>query len=326
MKRSRFFLISIISILILLASFGVFYLFSAANISEQVVKIPKGATAKSISQILYENGVIKSRTLFRFYTRYQNFEKNLSFGKYLFKGKYTIADVIKTLKKGSVDLTRVTIKEGLMLEEALSVIAKSTSSDYETLVKLAYDKDFVKQITHFSLPSLEGFIYPETYHFGKEFGEREILTAIVDFFYSQVALLNFGKQKKLSFYEVLTLASIVEKETTLESEKPIVASVYLNRIDIGQKLQADPTIIYLLRKMGIKRKRVFYKDLKRSSPYNTYLNKGLPPTPIASPRVSSISAVLTPATTRFFFFVAAGDGSHIFAKTFAEHRKNIKSR
>ena len=189
---------------------------------------------------------------------------------------------------------------------------------------MAHDQSFIDSLTGLQLASLEGFVYPETYFFADDISGKELLSYIVKHFYQLTTGLDFLGQKSLDFYQVLTLASIVDKESVIFAEKPLIASVYLNRLAVGQRLQADPTIVYFLEKRGKVRKRVFYNDLKIDSPYNTYLYAGLPPTPICSPTVSGIQAVLQPEVSDFFYFVASGGGHHSFSKTYDEHLRKIK--
>lgn len=326
MVRSKLLFIFILFICVSLVFLGIFIAFSPIDVSEKIVVIKKGSSASEIANILYKNGIIRSRVLFTIYLKFNSSDKLLSFGKYIFKGTLSVRDVVKILVEGRVSLTKVTIREGLTLEEALLVIAKQTKTDFNELKRLSYNRDFIKELTNFYLNSLEGFLYPETYFVDNDINEKQVLKIITNYFFSQISKLDFSKQKKLSFYEILILASIVQKETVINKEKPLIASVYLNRLRENQKLQADPTIIYFLKKQGIKRKRVYFKDLKRKSPYNTYLNFGLPPSPITSPTLSSVRSVLKPKTSKYFFFMATRDGSHIFAKTFAEHIKNREKR
>ena len=326
MKRSKLLFLSSIFLLIFLAIFGgSWWLFGSLETQKKIVRIPKHSSARKISSILYKNGLIKSRFFFYLYVRISGFDKKLSYGKYLFEGKNSVADVVDILLSGRVFLSRVMIKEGSSLSESLDQIAESGLVTRALLDSLAHDKILIDSLTGMDLESLEGFIYPETYFFDDNISGKELLVHIVKHFYQLTTGLDFLKQKELNFYQVLTLASIVEKESVLLQEKPLIASVYLNRLAVGQRLQADPTIVYFLRKSGKKTKRVYYRDLKIDSPYNTYLYKGLPPTPICSPTVSSIQAVLSPEVTDYFYFVASKRGRHIFSKTYKEHLRKIRN-
>ncbi len=326
MKRSKLLFLSSIFFLIFLSiSGGSWWIFGPLETQKKIVRIPQHSSARKISSILYENGLIKSRFFFYLYVRLSGFDKKLSYGKYLFDGENSVVDVVDILLSGRVFLSKVTIKEGSSLKESLDQIAESGLVERSLLDSLAHDKIFIDSLTGMNRESLEGFVYPETYFFDDNISGQELLTHIVKHFYQLTTGLDFLGQKELDFYQVLTLASIVDKESVLAEEKPLIASVYLNRLAVGQRLQADPTVVYFLEKSGKIRKRVFYNDLKIDSPYNTYLHKGLPPTPICSPTVSAIQAVLQPEVTDYFYFVASRGGQHVFSKTYKEHLGRIKN-
>ena len=325
MRRSKLLFLGGICLLIFLAvAGGVWWLVMPIDIPKKIVQIPKNSSASQISEILYENGLIKSRFFFYLYVRLSGFDKRLSFGKYLFEGEKSMPQVVDVLLSGRVFLSKVTIREGSSLAESLEQIAESGLVSRAELDSLAHDQSFIDSLTGLQLASLEGFVYPETYFFADDISGKELLSYIVKHFYQLTTGLDFLGQKSLDFYQVLTLASIVDKESVIFAEKPLIASVYLNRLAVGQRLQADPTIVYFLEKRGKVRKRVFYNDLKIDSPYNTYLYAGLPPTPICSPTVSGIQAVLQPEVSDFFYFVASGGGHHSFSKTYDEHLRKIK--
>jgi len=216
-------------------------------------------------------------------------------------------------------LNKITIPEGLTAWKTCKLLARKEFGTYQGFLSLCNDSLFAKKLTGFNIPNLEGFLYPETYHFPEKVTEKFILSHIVKEFFNQTAELDFRPNKKLDFYETIILASIVEREAKIEDEKPTIASVYVNRIKYNYKLQADPTVAYVLELQGKHRKKLYYRDLKIDSPYNTYKHLGLPPTPICSPSKSSIAAVLDPADTDFFFFFADGSGRHEFTQTYQQH-------
>jgi UPF0755 protein len=164
--------------------------------------------------------------------------------------------------------------------------------------------------------TLEGYLFPDTYRFAIGQKEEEIIKIMVNRCLEVASPLYEGYDGSLSFHEVITLASIVEKEAIYDRERPVIAGVFLNRLRIGMRLQADPTVRYVVNEP---RSRVLYRDLEVESPYNTYRYPGLPPGPIASPGVASIRAVIEPADVDYMYFVARGDGTHYFSRTFAEH-------
>ncbi len=325
MRKSTLLLLAVILLMIFLSVvLGIWWMARPLEIDKTIIKIPKNSSAREISHILYENGLIRSRFLFYVYVRMSGFSRKLSYGKYLFQGHNSMVQVVDVLLSGRVYLTKVTIKEGSSLRESLEQIVASELVEYPVLDSLAHDSAFVVGLIGLPVESLEGFIYPETYFFDDNIRADELLGKIVEQFFYVTRDLDFLNERGFDYYQILTLASIVEKESVILEEKPLIASVYFNRLAVGQKLQADPTIVYILEKGGEDVNRVYYKNLKIDSPYNTYLYAGLPPTPICSPTVSSIQSVLKPDVTDYFYFVASRGGHHVFSKTYKEHLAKIK--
>jgi UPF0755 protein len=228
-------------------------------------------------------------------------------------------EIIKLIKSGKVLLKKITIPEGLSAWRTCKLLERKGFGEYDNFLKVCNDSVYAKKVTGFNIPNLEGFLYPETYHFPEDATEEFIISHLVKEFFNQISNLYFKPYEKLDFYEMIILASIVEREAKLEREKPLIASVYINRINHNYKLQADPTVAYVLELRGKHREKIYYKDLKIDSPYNTYKYMGLPPTPICSPSRSSIAAVLHPADTDYYFFFADGSGGHEFTKTYKQH-------
>jgi len=319
MKKFLKYFLPIIILIILAAAYFAYLLYAPKDINETIISIEKGETAKAIASRLYNKNLIRSKEAFYLYIRTTGSQGQLSFGKYLLKGSINMLDVISLIKSGKVLLRRVTIPEGLTAWKTCRLLARKDFGEYGKFLSLCKDSTFAKKNTGFNIPNLEGFLYPETYYFPDDVSEEFIISHIVKEFFNQTADLNFVPNEKLDFYETIILASIVEREAKVNNEKPTIASVYVNRLKYNYKLQADPTIAYFLELQGKTRKKIYYKDLKIKSPYNTYINYGLPPTPICSPSVSSIAAVLNPAETDYFFFFANGTGRHEFTKTYKQH-------
>ncbi|OPX25953.1 MAG: hypothetical protein B1H06_06695 [Candidatus Cloacimonas sp. 4484_143] len=319
MKKFLNYFLPFIILIILAAAYFAYLLYVPKDIKETIISIEQGETAKTIASRLYNKNLIRSKEAFYLYIRATGSQGQLSFGKYLLKGSINMVDVISLIKSGKVFLRRVTIPEGLTAWKTCRLLARKDFGEYDKFLSLCKDSTFAKKNTGFNIPNLEGFLYPETYHFPDDASEEFIISHIVKEFFNQTADLNFVPNEKLDFYETIILASIVEREAKINDEKPTIASVYVNRLKYNYKLQADPTIAYFLELQGKTRKKIYYKDLKIKSPYNTYLNYGLPPTPICSPSVSSIAAVLNPAETDYFFFFANGTGRHEFTKTYKQH-------
>ena len=308
---------AIILAVFLLAVLGyeIYLLIFPRTINEVIVEIKIGEPAAVIADKLVQHGVIRSKWLFMALVRIQGVDKELSYGNYLFSGRLSTASVARQLIDGKIMLERVTIPEGLTIRGTARRLEASGFGNFDNYVNLAYDPVFAEQITGFQVQSLEGFLYPETYHFAEGVSEEFVLRTLVNEFFKKTATLHLPQEFAYSFYDLIIIASIVEREATYHDEKPLIASVFLNRLNIGKRLQADPTVAYALSKQGIHRTTIYYNDLNIDSPYNTYRRIGLPPTPICNPSVISMQAVLEPADSEFLYFFADRRGRHIFSKT-----------
>lgn len=318
------FAIVLIIILMLVVGYELFLLIIPQPVQEVVVEIDEGEPAALIADKLVNHGVIRSKWPFIIYARLRRIDNELSWGKYLFSGRLSTRDVVHILMEGRVVLRRVTIPEGSMIDDTARVLVRRGFGEYQTYIELCNDPDFAEELTGFPVRTLEGFLYPETYNFAEEASEEFIIRFLVRTFFNRTSALYIPDDFKYTFYEMVTLASIIEKEARYNDEKPLIASVFLNRLDIGKRLQADPTVAYALSQKGIERTRIFYVDLEVDSPYNTYRREGLPPTPICSPSITSMQAVLEPAESDFFYFFADRQGRHIFSKTYREHLNKLR--
>ena len=298
------------------------------NKEDIVIDIPHGSTLNQVTDILTENKLIKNKLLFKLYAKVTNKSANLKSGQYLFNQTYSNKEIINDLTQGKVynDGIRITVPEGSTSSEIIDLLVKQDLGDKEVFKELINKPEeftlkfeFLKED---DITSLEGFLYPSTYYF-KDESEKEILEHMLDVFESKYNSKLQGRQKelKMSLEEVVNLASIVEKEAVLDEDRPIIASVFYNRLDIDMPLQSDATIQYIFEK---RKKTITYNDLKIDSPYNSYKNKGLPPTPIANPGIKSIESVLYPADTDYLYFVATIDGGNNYSKTYEEHIKNVE--
>lgn len=323
-------IISII-ILILIATFVVIQIgpYNKNNNDDIVIDIPTGSTLNQVTNILKENNLIKNKTLFKLYVRISNNTSRLKSGKYLFDQTYSNKEIIQDLCEGKIynDGIKITVPEGSTSFEIIDILVKNKLGDknvYEELINNPKEfKDKFEFLNDEKIVSLEGFLYPSTYYFEEEQSEKEVLNHMIETFESKYSDKLEERQKELnkSLYEVISLASIVEKEAVLDEDRPIIASVFYNRIKIGMPLQSDATIQYIFKE---RKKSITYEDLKIDSPYNTYRVNGLPPTPIANPGIKSIEAVLYPANTEYLYFVATIDGGNTYSKTYEEHVKNVE--
>jgi len=228
--------------------------------------------------------------------------------------------ILNILTKGIVITHSITIPEGFTIKQIAQLLDQNGITNGDEFLRLAKEPEIVKRYG-ISAPSLEGYLYPDTYKFASHLPPWRIIhTMVMRFKQVTSPLRERARQKGMKFEDVITLASIVEKETALDSERPIIASVFLNRLKRGIRLESDPTTIYGIENFDGNLKK---SDLTRRTPYNTYVIKGLPPGPISNPGLKSIEAVLNPADTDYLYFVSKNDGSHYFSRTLQEHNRAV---
>lgn len=298
------------------------------------VTIADGESARKIAEELQEAGVIQSARLFRVLVAFMGIENELLAGSYEFdKGMTTLA-VIHRIHTGVTAPLMVTIPEGLRAEEIADLLQGKgvvSKADFLSALKEDYSKSFLPEDA--GARNLQGYLFPATYGFSRSTTGHQAVQQMLDAFEKQVVAEVQPQLETtgLTLDQVITLASIVEREAVKPEERPLIASVYLNRMKVGIPLQADPTVQFALANdpqsvatYGYWKKELSLADLEIDSPYNTYKNAGLPPGPIACPGLDSIRAVLRPAQTSYLFFVAKDDGSHVFAETLEEHLRNVQ--
>lgn len=318
--ESRLILIISFILFIFFSIFGVI-LVTPKTINYTIVDIMPGQSARSIAITLEKQGVINNANVFYVLSRLTGNDKKLKQGAYLFRGKLNILEALHKIVSGEILVQKITIPEGTSMFKTLRIICDSKVGNYDSLYQLCHDKSFIQQITGFNVATLEGFLYPDTYVLNFKTSDKEILETLVLNFKKKMQANQIDMTNQDFFYKTLKLASIVEKEAVFSNEKPLIASVYQNRLDKGMLLQADPTSTYHLEESGIHKSSLTYRDVRQDTPHNTYVHKGLPPTPICTPSVSAIQAALKPAQTDYLFFFANEDGHHIFTLSYAEHLK-----
>ncbi len=291
-----------------------------------LLDVPSGATTRSILEALERAGVVRSRHLadaaFRVFFR----GKSLKAGEYRFEGPQSTEEVLRALVEGRVVTYRVTIPEGLTAEEIFGLVAREGLATEGELRALFTQPSLFEGVPA-GAPSLEGFLGPDTHFFTRSQGPRGILSTLVRAFARSLPDRFEERSRAVGRtpLEAVTLASLVEKETGVAAERPLVSAVYHNRLRAGMLLQCDPTTVYALRRKGLWTGALTREGLAVDDPYNTYVNGGLPPGPIASPGAAALEAAVAPADVPYFYFVAAGDGSgeHRFAVTYDEHLANV---
>ena len=316
----------LLAIAIVAVASGGWYVFglpaSLAGGAEVHLFIRKGAPFREAAESLAAHGVISSPRLFSRYAQLRRRDRTLRWGTYIVREAMGWERVLESLNAGRGVVHTVTIPEGLMLIEIAPVLAEALDLPADSVMAAASDTALLNRL-RVPTPTLEGYLFPDTYSFPDRASARDAIRVMVERFETQwkPEWDSILPRLKLTRHQVVTLASIVEREARLDEERPVIAAVYLNRLRIRMPLQADPTINYAL---GRRPGRVLFKDLRIDSPYNTYRNPGLPPGPIGSPGAASIEAALYPASVPYRFFVAAADGHHEFRRTYAEHLAAIQ--
>jgi UPF0755 protein len=291
-----------------------------------VLEIPERSGTREVLRVLKDKNVIRSEYVALAYLIYTRQQGRLQAGEYLFDRPMTLPDVMTRLVKGSVLLHRFTVPEGLTLKETAGQWESQKYGPAQDFMEAAAASVDLVHAFDDKATSLEGYLFPETYSFPSRTTARQVIQAMVNRFHSVIDEL---KQKHaadtwpLNLRETVILASLVETEAYDGSERPTIASVYMNRLGRRMLLQCDPTVIYALELEGKYRGRLRSADLKFPSPYNTYANAGLPPGPIANPGYASLEAAIRPATTKYFFFVRTTKGQHTFSETLAEHNRAV---
>ncbi len=287
------------------------------------VEIPEGTSFRQAMDILHKHNLIRDKNIFIILGRISGMDKKIRAGYYAFWGYMSPYQVYNRFKEGRIIEYEVTINEGdslLEIKQKLSQKKIISEVDFE---RLSTDRTFLSSM-NIKSQSLEGYLYPDTYKFPKGAKPSTTLKTMIDRLRREYNQEIWDGLKRLGWDEnqMLTLASIIEREAVTDKERPIISAVYHNRLRLGMPLQADPTAIY-----GIKsyKEKIYRKDLLRNTPYNTYIIKGLPPGPIASPGVQSIRAALNPARLPYLYFVSKNDGTHIFSKTLEEHNRAIRN-
>lgn len=287
------------------------------------VDIPHGASQRTIARMLSTNGVVRSRLAFEALCRSRK-RRTLEAGEYFFDHPVTSFEVFDTLANGRVYVKQLVVPEGFTMFDIADLAASEGFLSREEFLAAARDPSPIRDLAP-EAPSLEGFLFPATYEFPRHMTGKDMTASMVKRFKQVWSTLpppgESAPHKKVQ--DVVTLASLVERETPRPEERPHVAGVFANRLRIGQPLQCDPTVVYALTLSGKYNGKLDGEDLRFDSPYNTYHNRGLPPGPIANPGEASLQAALAPSATDDLYFVANTEGGHFFSKNLEEHNQNV---
>lgn len=310
-----FFVFSLIFLVTILFLTAIYFPLVENSTIQKIINIPSGTNAKEIVHILEKNEIIrKNNYLFIILIKLSKLEDKLKFGEYNLSPSLNMLQILNKLARGEIVVYKITIPEGYTSIQIAELLDKKEIVEKESFLKLV----------KYGEKSWEGYLFPDTYEVPKKYGAENMFKLMLSNF-EQVAvdnkLINKAEQTGFTMDEIITLASIIEKEAKFAEEKRQISSVFHNRLKSGMKLQSCATIQYIL---GKPKEKLEESDLEIESPYNTYIYKGLPPDPICNPGIDSIIAALEPANEDYLYFVLGDNGRHIFSKTYEEHLKNKK--
>jgi UPF0755 protein len=325
-SRSKLFLLSL-GLLLLFFIFGLYwFLFvpPSKTASTKVIFIKKGTHLKKVSEILKQDGIIKNRHFFVLLTTILGKKTKVKAGEYEFHTPMLPLEVLDALVKGQVKPHLVTIPEGYTLSQIAQLLEDLNLVEKKGFLQKASSPAFINTLglSQLAGPTLEGYLFPDTYHLFREMDPEEVIQMMVHQFKKVFGpdLANRASELGISEREVVILASIIEKETPLSEEKPLISAVFHNRLKRKIPLQSDPTVIYGIKNFN---GNLTKEHLMRPTPYNTYLIAGLPPTPICNPGKDSLLAAVRPAPVPYLYFVSKNDGSHFFSSDIEEHNRAV---
>ncbi|UQZ37616.1 endolytic transglycosylase MltG [Paenibacillus sp. PK3_47] len=335
-------MLTVILVLALAGGGGAWYIWNGMQPVEPAgpavtFTIEKGMGSADIADLLEEHGIIRNSLLFKGYLKWVNEGSSFKAGTYTASPGDTYDNLISRLNAGDVvkeETVVFTIPEGFTVKQIADKLAEAWNQEADVFLEIMNSGAGLEHVAELDIPDneelrhrLEGYLFPETYELLKDSTPQEIIEAMLEQLVKQLDSIPDWRAKLtergMTLHELLTVASLVEREVVVDEERPLVAGVIYNRLDKEQKLEIDATVQYLLDKQ---KERLLYKDLEVDSPFNTYRNAGLPPGPISSPGLASIQAALTPESSDYYFYVTKKDGTqgHLFGKTYEEHLANIK--
>jgi UPF0755 protein len=293
-----------------------------------VFNVKQGQTLRDVATKLEEEKLITDARKFRAFVRIKSLGSKVRTGEYALKRNMSPMEILKILSSGRSIEYVVTISEGLNRFEIAAIVDRLGIGTKAEFLRLTQDREFIQQTLGDDIPTLEGYLFPETYYVTRASGVRGLVRQMVAKFNESFAQVPSSMASDISVplkkHQVVTLASIVEKETGSPEERPLISSVFHNRMRKGMKLQTDPTVIYgIWVRGGVWNRNISRQDLITPSPYNTYVIPGLPPGPIANPGLPALRAAVRPAKSEFLFFVSRNDGTHVFSRDYGQHRTAV---
>ena len=292
--------------------------------AEQFVDIPPGAGPALIGRRLTESGVVRDRISFRVALARSGQARRLQAGEYRFDQPMSAREVIDKLARGEVFLRPITFPEGLTIQQMAQIYERDAGGKRADFIAAASNVALIRDVDPVAT-DLEGYLFPNTYSLPRRTTAEQLVQRMVTAFRDALTedIVQRAAARGWTVRQLITLASLVEKETAKPEERPLVAAVYTNRLRLGMGMQCDPTVIYALERAGKYTGNLTRENLQFDSPYNTYRYAGLPPGPIAAPGRASIEAASAPADVPYVYFVSRNDGSHVFSETLDEHNRNV---
>jgi UPF0755 protein len=287
-----------------------------------VILIPAGQSLRTTTEALFKNGIITSPFKFNLVARFKGYDKHLKAGEYALSATMSPIQIMEKLVKGEVELYKFTVPEGLNLYQIADLVAQAGFTQNSNFIETATDADLARK-NNITAETFEGYLFPETYYFPKKVSSETIVTTMVKRFWKvfDSAWKERADQLGFSIHQIVTLASIIEKETGAPFERPVISSVFHNRLKKKMRLESDPTVIYGLKNFDGNLKRT---HLETPTPYNTYKIRGLPAGPIANPGAESLEAALYPADTKFIYFVSKKNKTHQFSTNLKDHNQAVR--
>jgi UPF0755 protein len=321
---SAIILVIIVSFLFIVFQDLYFYSKEPALISPEprLVMIGSGQTFESVTRILHEEKIIRNPIKFKIFARIKGYDRNVKAGEYLLSSSMSPEKILETLVEGKVYLYRITIPEGSNLNQVALLLEKKGVIKGTEFLEAANDPAFTEKL-EIKAKNFEGYLFPETYYFPKNISPRKIISIMVNRFYGTFNPMWEKRPSNLTFtvHEIVILASIIEKETSIAEERPLISSVFHNRLNKKMRLQSDPTVIYGAKDYD---GNITRNHLITPTPYNTYTKSGLPQGPIANPGKASLEAALFPPKSSYLFFVSKNDNTHFFSTNYDDHREAVR--
>ena len=290
--------------------------------AEKIVEILPGQRFSAVLERLKNEGIVDDPVRFRVIARFKDYDRQIKAGEYLLSLSMSPLEILENIAKGKTYLHRLTIPEGYTLRQIAAAVSQAGLGEEAEFTRLVSDQEFIKK-TGIRADSLEGYLFPDTYFFPKSNGIPNIIITMIKRFRAVFTAEWEKRAQEIGFsvHEIVTLASIIEKETGIPAERPLISSVFHNRLKRKMRLQTDPTVIYGIADFDGNLTR---KHLQTPTPYNTYQINGLPPGPIASPGERSLHAALWPAETAWLYFVSKGDSTHEFSANLEDHNRAVR--